>query len=151
MRKNKLPPGRRGRMEEIGFNFEIQSEKYERRWNTKLQRLKRFKRKHGNCFGPPNIASNDVEDKELSNWVKEPRRGYKNGTIPNHRIQKLEEVGFVWSIVERGSQIPTQKNELAWEKSYERLREFYEVHRHFAVPRILENGKTNPFHAWICL
>jgi hypothetical protein len=95
MRQNKLPPERRRRMEEIGFNFELQSEKNERIWDAKLQRLKKYKRKRGYCRGPPRSAHNHVEDDELSNWVSYQRNGYKLGTIPNHRIQKLEEVGFV--------------------------------------------------------
>jgi hypothetical protein len=152
MRQNKLPLGRRGRMEEIGFNIEAQSEKNERIWNTKLQRLKKYNRKHGDCFGPPKSASNNAEDAELVIWITHQRMGYKVGTIPNHRIQKLEEeVGFVWSIVERGSQTPSEKQELAWEKSYEKLREFYEVHGHFTVPPVLDNGKLNPFHSWIAV
>jgi hypothetical protein len=149
MRQNKLTPERRYRMEEIGFNFELQSEKNERIWNAKLQRLKKYKRKHGNCFGPPKNASNSVEDKELVIWITHQRSGYKRGTIPHHRLQQLEEVGFVWSIVERGSQAPSKKQELAWEKSYEKLREFYEVHGHFTVPHVLENGDINPFNTWI--
>jgi hypothetical protein len=144
MRQNKLSPKRRGRMEEIGFNFELQSEKNQRIWNAKLQRLKEYKRKHGNCLVPSKNASNHVEDAELSIWVL----GYKRGTIPNHRIEKLEEVG---SIIERGSQAPSKKHELAWEKSYEKLREFYEVHGHFTVPHVLENGKVNPLNSWICI
>jgi hypothetical protein len=151
MRRNKLPPERRGRMEEIGFNFELQSEKNERMWNAKLERLKEYKRKHGNCLVPLKSAHNHVEDDELSNWVSVQRSGYKRGTIPNHRIQKLEEVDFVWSIVERGSHVPTEKHELAWEKSYEKLREFYEVHGHFTVPHVLENGTINPLNSWISL
>jgi hypothetical protein len=149
MRHNKLTPERRGRMEEIGFNSELQSEKNERIWNAKLQRLKEYKRKHGDCLGPSKNASNSAEDAELVIWVTHQRTGYKHGTIPNHRIQKLEEVGFVWSIVERGPQAPTEKQELAWEKSYEKLREFYEVHGHFTVPHVLENGNINPFNSWI--
>jgi hypothetical protein len=148
MRQNKLPPDRRGRMEEIGFDFELQSEKNERIWNSKLERLKKYKRKHGNCLVPSKNALNHVEDAELSIWVTHQRTGYKRGTIPSHRITKLEEVGFVWSIVERGSQAPSEKQELAWEKSYEKLREFYEVHGHFSVTAV-ENGKTNPFKSWI--
>jgi hypothetical protein len=151
MRQNNLPPERRGRMEEIGFNFELQSEKNERIWNVKLQRFKKYKRKHGNCRGPPKSASNNAEDAELSIWVSHQRMGYKRGTVPNCRIEKLEEVGFVWSIIERGSQVPTDKHELAWERSYEKLREFYEVHSHFTVPHVLENGKTNPLNRWISI
>jgi hypothetical protein len=130
MRRNKLPPERRGRMEEIGFDFELQSEKNERIWNAKLQRLKEYKRKHGDCL----IPTKNSEDVELSIWVTHQRLDYKPGNIPSHRIQKLEEVGFVWSIVERGPQAPSEKQKLAWEKSFEQLQEFYEMRGHFTVP-----------------
>jgi hypothetical protein len=145
MRQNKLPPERRSRIEEIGFNFELQSEKNERTWNEKLQRLKEYKRKHGDCVVP----IKNFEDVELSIWVTHQRAGYKLGTLPSHRIQKLNEVGFVWSIVERGCQAPSEKQELAWEKSFEKLHEFYEVHGHFMVPSKSENGKANPLSAWV--
>jgi hypothetical protein len=149
MRQNKLPPERRDRMEEIGFDVELRSEKNERVWNANLERLKEYNRTHGNCFGPPKRASNNLEDAALVLWVANQRSIYKRGTTPDHRIQKLEEIGFVWSIVERKFQVPTEKQELAWEKSYEKLREFYEVHGHFTVPQLLENGKINPFKSWI--
>jgi hypothetical protein len=99
----------------------------------KAPTFEKYKRKHGNCLVPSKNASNHVEDAELSNWVTHQRVGCKIGTIPNHRIQTLEEVGFVWSIVERVSQAPSKKQELAWEKSYENLREFFEVRGHFTV------------------
>jgi hypothetical protein len=150
MRQNKLPPDRRGRMEEIGFNFELLSEKNERIWNAKLERLKKYKRKHGNCLVPSRVGSNHVEDAVLSIWVRHQRTGYKRGTLSKHRIETLEGVGFVWSVVERaGSQIPTEKHELAWEKSYEKVRDFGEVHGHFTVPYVLEDGKINPLNSWI--
>jgi hypothetical protein len=146
MRQNKLAPERRSRMEEIGFDFELQSEKNERRWNAKLQRLEKYKRNHGDCL----IPTKHSEDVELSIWVTHQRLDHKLGTIPIHRIQKLEEVGFVWSILERGPQAPSEKQKLAWEKSFEQLQEFYEMHGHFTVPHYMsENGKLNPLSSWV--
>jgi hypothetical protein len=92
-------------MEELGFNFELQSEKNERIiWNEKFQRLRNYKREHGDCLVPSTNASNHVEDEELSTWVQHQRTNYECGIIPNHRIEKLEEVGFVWSIIVEGSE-----------------------------------------------
>jgi hypothetical protein len=152
MRQNTLPLERRSRLEEINFVFELQSEKNERIWNGKFQRLEKYKREHGDCLVPSkNTANAVVEDSELSVWVTHQRTDYNRGTIPNHRMQKLEEIGFVWSIVERGSQSATEKHELLWEKSYKKLQEFYEVHGHFTVPTMLENGKVNPLSSWITI
>jgi hypothetical protein len=50
MRQNKVPPERRGRMEEISFNSELQSEKNERIWNEKFQCLKKYRLKHGDSY-----------------------------------------------------------------------------------------------------
>jgi hypothetical protein len=150
MRQNKLPPERRGRMEEINFDFELQSEKNERIWNEKFRSLKKYKLEHGDCLVPSRKDSKKaVSDPKLSSWVRHQREHYKSGTIPNHRMQQLEEVEFVWSIVDRGSQSTTEKQNLLWEKSYEKLRKFHEVHGHFTVPTVLENGKINPLSSWI--
>jgi hypothetical protein len=132
-------------MEEIGFKFKPQSEKNERIWNAKLQLSRKYKRKHGNCLVP----INNGEDVQLSKWVTHQRAGYKRGSIPSHRIQKLNEVGFVWSIVERGYQAPSENQKLSWEESIEKLHEFCGAHGHFMVPYYMsENEKANPLHSW---
>jgi hypothetical protein len=149
MRKNELAPERRDRMEELGFNIELKSEKNERIWNAKFLRLKKFKRKHGNCLVPSKTSTSFQSDVALSFWVGQQRTNYKRGIIPDHRREKLEKAGFVWSIVERGPQRPTEAQEVAWEKSYEKLRDFYEANGHFIVPYELENGKLNPLTSWV--
>ena len=87
-------------MEELGFNLEQQSEKNERIWNENYQRLEKYNRKHGDCLVPSKDASNHVEDEELSIWIEQQRTDYNCGTIPNHRLEKLEQIGFAWSIDE---------------------------------------------------
>jgi hypothetical protein len=47
--QNVLSQDRRARLDEIGFDFESQTEKNERRWNE-IQRLKVYKREHGDCL-----------------------------------------------------------------------------------------------------
>jgi hypothetical protein len=110
--QNKLSKDHRVRLDEAGCDFESQTEKNERRWNEMLQRLKRYKQEYGDCLFP-NHSSTKVpyHDKELSVWVSNQRTGYKHDKMPNHRIEKLEEVGFVWSLVERGPIASSEKHE----------------------------------------
>jgi hypothetical protein len=127
MRQNNITPERRGRMEDLGFNFELQSEKNERIWNERFQRLEKYKLKHGDCLVPSkNTKTTVVEDSELSYWVTLQRGQYKRGTISNHRIQKLEDVGFVWSIIER---------ERLWDAAFQELTKFREEKGHTFVRR----------------
>jgi hypothetical protein len=120
-------------MEEIGFNFELNSEKNKRVWNEKFQRLVKYKREHGDCLVPSkNTTTCVVEDLQLAQWVTRQRTDYKGGTIPKYRIKKLEELGFVWKMIQRRP--TTKKQELLWEKSYEKLREFHGEHGDCLVP-----------------
>ena len=151
MRQNKLPPERRSRMEEIQFDYELQSEKNERIWNEKFQRLRKYKLQHGDCL-VPTVSSNShqVEDRELSIWVQHQRINYKKGKCPPHRVDKLNSLGFVWSLLaERGPIAETEKNALLWENSYNHLREFYEKHGHFTIQHMLDDGRINPLNTWI--
>jgi hypothetical protein len=143
-----LSQDRRARLDEIGFDFESLTEKNERRWNEMLQRLKAYKREHGDCLVPSrSSAKATYPDKELSLWVTNQRTGYKHDTIPNHRIVKLEEVGFVWSLRE-GSPIVSERHEILWEKMFEQLRDFYKDHDHFSISKQAD-GRQTSLSRWI--
>jgi len=70
----------------------------EEMWLTHFEELKRYKEKHGNCLVP----QRHPEDPALSFWVKKQREGYrflkqgKNSPLTPARIERLEEIGFVW-------------------------------------------------------
>lgn len=74
----------------------------------------------------------DADDPELGRWVTQQRTSNRKQKLPKHRTEKLEEIGFVWSVrdVVHSS---NQTYEKLWEEMYEKAKDFYEQHGHFSV------------------
>lgn len=143
MRQNALRPDRHALLVGIGFDFEPQSAKNERAWNDMFQRLKKYKMQHGNC----SVPRKKPQTADLANWVVRLRSHYKNGNLSQHRIQKLDELGFVWTgVPKRASTL--EKHEAQWERKFEMLKESYETNGHFSVPSLTDEGKPNPLTSW---
>ena len=90
-KKNILPQERISRLEEIGFRFSF--DVLDRQWESKYVKLKEYKEKNGDCN-----TFKKVDDKLLSAWIGNQRTGYKLGKLSEERINKLEEIGFKWSL-----------------------------------------------------
>jgi hypothetical protein len=65
----------------------------EEMWEEKLDMLKEYKNKNGDCNVPK-----DWPDRQLVNWVVAQRTKYRNGKLGYDRINRLGEIGFVWKI-----------------------------------------------------
>ena len=52
-------------------------------WEAQLAKLKKYRRKHGDC----NVPTGWAEDPRLGTWVKNQRRGKKKR---NKRLRKLD-------------------------------------------------------------
>jgi len=69
-------------------------------WERRYEDLANYKAEHGDCNVPRNFESDPV----LARWVNEQRRAYKkrqNGQksqMNKHRIDKLEDLGFLWQV-----------------------------------------------------
>lgn len=88
-----------------------------------LSDLHEFKRK----FGHFSVAENYNNSPGLRNWIKVQRREYKNGTLPEERLKKLEGLGFAFA---------ARKDR--WEKMFDALCAFKNAQRHCNVPRDYE-------------
>jgi len=86
------------RLNKIGFVWAPA----DRVWNKMFQKLVAYRNKHGNCAVPTSYPS----DPPLSRWVVTQRRGKKTEILSEERLQKLEGIGFVWSVRERGKVVP---------------------------------------------
>jgi hypothetical protein len=99
-------------------------------WDGRFQQLLEFKKEHGHCTVP----TNDKTFMKLSGWVQHQRaekkkkeKGFKS-RLTDEREQRLDEIGFVWSIQDR-----------VWNQRLNELREFKSQHGHVRVHT--KNGK----------
>eukprot|EP00980_Cylindrotheca_fusiformis_P012512 scaffold3073_cov66-Cylindrotheca_fusiformis.AAC.27 len=90
-------------------------------WDDLFNRLACFKEKHGHC----RVSQHYAPDIHLSQWVKRQRyyRKHRPGLMSERRIQKLNQLGFVWDAQED-----------VWKTRFEELKTFKLVHGHCNVP-----------------
>ncbi|WP_231911662.1 DEAD/DEAH box helicase [Chlamydia suis] len=127
-KKGKLAEDRVARLEEIGFVWDVLEEE----WKKNFLELKRFREEHGHCKVPQRYPQNP----SLGVWVGDQRERFKKGKLAEDRIARLEEIGFVWDVLEE-----------EWEENFLELKRFQEEHRHCKVP---EGYPQNPqLASWV--
>ncbi|MEO5377988.1 MAG: helicase associated domain-containing protein [Magnetococcus sp. DMHC-6] len=87
-------------------------------WDEHLGRLTHY----GERFGDIDVEKDWPEDPELSRWVELQRKTWKQGRLSTDRIQRLEELGFIWD--------PEASH---WEELFSRLLQFKREHGHAKI------------------
>eukprot|EP00579_Thalassiosira_antarctica_P020811 CAMPEP_0201959360 /NCGR_PEP_ID=MMETSP0904-20121228/6349_1 /ASSEMBLY_ACC=CAM_ASM_000553 /TAXON_ID=420261 /ORGANISM="Thalassiosira antarctica, Strain CCMP982" /LENGTH=255 /DNA_ID=CAMNT_0048505021 /DNA_START=118 /DNA_END=881 /DNA_ORIENTATION=+ len=153
-KKGTLLHGRVHRLNGIGFNWSPMTTKayqkskvkepalraqsmkvgaFQQRWNEKYDLLVEYKQEHGHC----NVPRNDITNgQKFSSWLNIQRRFYKKGTLPGHRVDRLNEIGFNWSV-----------HDVSWEEQFKQLVEFKGKHGHCRVPVRYLNDPS--FGQWV--
>jgi hypothetical protein len=121
-RKNKitLAPERVQRLDEIGFLWDP----FTADWEEGFAALKVFKKREGHCRVP---HSHKEGAHRLGQWVSTQRRS--KTTLTAERLQRLEEIGFVWD--------PLTAD---WEAGFAALKAYREREGHCRVPRPHKEG-----------
>jgi len=94
-RHSTLTDERQKELEDMGFVWDS----HKAAWYERLEALKKYHAKHGNCMVPTNYE----EDRPLAVWVKCQRRQLKlfrkgrRSTMTEDRFQELEKLGFEWN------------------------------------------------------
>ena len=94
-------------------------------WMERYAELVDFKKKHGHCLVPNTFKENPP----LAEWVKRQRYQYKLRNLGEHnsmteeRIQKLEQLGFVWN-----------SHDQMWEERLNDLKLYLEINGDCNVP-----------------
>jgi hypothetical protein len=128
--RERLAPDRVRRLDEIGFEWNP----IETRWEEMFQQLVAFKNEHGHT----NVPQRSPKYAELATWVRNQRAAKThNRPIIAERGKRLDEIGFVWRLVERN----------AWERMFDRLVEFKRIHGHCNVPQ--KSGGDKRLGKWV--
>lgn len=109
---------RREKLNEAGFDWDPIAT----RWEEMFQHLIKFRDE----WGHTNVPQGKPDLKELSTWVRNQRKAKsENQPIMVERAKRLDEIGFVWRVVQRD----------AWENDFEALVAFKREHGHCKVPQ----------------
>ncbi|KAK1737667.1 helicase-associated domain-containing protein [Skeletonema marinoi] len=114
-KNNSLTQERIDKLNEIGFMWEP----IEAAWEEMLQQLMKYKEEHGDTLVPAKYP----ENRQLGIWVLTQRQNRKNNSLASERVDKLNEIGFVWEPLEA-----------AWQSKYNKLNTFYKRYGHTKIP-----------------
>ncbi|KDU80239.1 restriction endonuclease family protein [Chlamydia muridarum] len=101
-------------------------------WYEQFGVLLDFRKEHGHCRVPREYPKNP----QLASWVHVQRRCFKAGKLSEDKIERMNEIGFIWDVPEG-----------AWEENFLELRHFQEEHGHCRVPR--EYPKNPQLATWV--
>ena len=116
IKNNKLTPERIYKLDEIGFVWEP----FEDSWNEMFQQIVDYKDEHGDTLVPNSYA----ENRQLGIWVDTQRQKRKNNKMAPERVDKLNEIGFVWDPFED-----------SWNEMFQQIMDYKDKHGDTLVPQ----------------
>jgi superfamily II DNA or RNA helicase len=127
---NKLSAEKVKKLNELAFVWDLNEQK----WQDSFLLLVQFKNEFGHCFVPTDYISSG---KNLESWLRDQRHSFKNNTLPQAKIDALNELGVVWDPFEE-----------TWLEMYTMLISYKEKHGHMSVPRAYKDNDKR-LGAWI--
>ncbi|MFT5105732.1 MAG: hypothetical protein ACI8XO_003938 [Verrucomicrobiales bacterium] len=120
--RNELTEEQRGRLDGLGFVWELMKEWMEGQWEIRFSELLEYKKQNSDTLVPQECP----EWYTLSRWVSRMRQTKKG--LSKERIARLDEVGFVWN-AKAAERAATE------ELRYQELAAFVQEHGHARVTR----------------
>jgi superfamily II DNA or RNA helicase len=110
-KKGDLSPDRIKQLDEIGFTWDILEEQFEKGFQETLL--------YKEITGNPNVPApyRTAEGYSLGAWQSNRRGNYRKGILSPDRIRRLEEIGFIWDILEDQFEKGFQETELYKERT----------------------------------
>jgi hypothetical protein len=87
-----LKEERIAKLNEVGFIWEADTRSKEQRWEDSMSQLLEFKEKYRHTLVPYNFDEYPL----LGQWVTDQRELHEKCTLKQDRVDKLNEIGFVW-------------------------------------------------------
>ena len=90
--KGKLSRHEIKELDDLGFVWDV----YEHQWQQVINKLHDYKSENGNLLVPFRYQS--LDGFKLGNWVSIKRVAKSRGKLSSHRIEELDDLGFVWDV-----------------------------------------------------
>lgn len=130
-RNGSIPPTRKKMLDSIDFPWQTDNMSF----TDRVDQLVKYQRKHGTLHVSQVAYAKNSPEHRLSRWVNEMRRLYNENRLSIERIQKLNQIGFVWNMEDE-----------QFSKNLGKLKRFYAKNQHFDVP---QTGKTKRLGSWV--
>lgn len=143
-KKGKLSDQKIEKLKSIGYDLRMgakRNENKKERWLEMYNQLLEFRQLNSDRW--PKFGAVGLES-QLYNWCQANRQtqaGTAVGRLPlqQWRIDKLNEVGFVWN---------NRADEKTWDEWFSELNKHLEKHNVSNIPS-LANGERNPIYSWL--
>jgi len=99
-KKSQITDERIESLNELDFAWSILPEKSKVGWEGRFKKLKKYKKRHGNCQVPKGY----IENPRLGNWVNYQRQLHKrkiarkDSELTDKRLSLLDSIGFIWHV-----------------------------------------------------
>lgn len=131
-RRGKLLPHRKDKLEKLGIVWDV----LEQCWEDWYQQAKVYSQNYGNlCFF---IQKNGQGSKSLEVWLSNQRFEYGRGKLLPERIQKLENIGMVWNVLDH-----------QWDRMYWREVAFYQKYGHLRTSKTRGVSEDYKLGEWL--
>lgn len=130
--EGKLEKSRIDQLEAAGISWESESDENFSRW---VHLLREYKNRYGHCRVPSKYTSGG---KALGNWCHSVRKQYRNGRLPEERIEILNQIGFSW-----------ERNDIRWKDGYEHAKKYYKKYGNLDVKRSYVASDGYKLGLWI--
>ena len=129
-KKGTLSEDRIKQLEKIDMIFGIGKQDV---WNIMYDLAKKYYEHHGNLkishsFKTINGYETDEKGYKLGFWISKQRVNYKNGTLSEDRIEKLEEIGMIFENVYKDT----------WNMMYKLAKKYYEHYDNLKIPKMFK-------------
>jgi len=124
---NKISLDKQERLNSLGFVWNASNTLS---WDLMFLRLECYKGQYGDCRVPHRWA----EDTSLGKWVNGQRVIYKSGKMRTDRKDRLDSIGFEWSIIGQNKGTSTSNTSLRWNEMFQRLQHYKQEHGNCLVP-----------------
>ncbi len=128
--KEQLSPECRGRLDELGFDWDP----FKQKWEEGFRHLQAYAKEHGDCRVPNSFKTSDGY--HLGSWVNTQRS--KKEQLSEERRGRLDELGFDWD-----------RHRQQWEEGFSHLQAYAEEHGHCLVPNRFITSDGHRLGTWV--